>query len=78
LRRLGVRANLIGRVVSLIRERAEEVKVRSSVDISPDPKDNPFCICAERGMANFVVTLNPRDFPGERLTAKVIPPGLFT
>lgn len=42
LKRLGVRRNLIGRVVNLIRERAEEVEVRSSVEISPDPKDEPF------------------------------------
>jgi predicted nucleic acid-binding protein len=77
LKRLRVRPNLIGRVVNLIRERAEEVKVRSSMEISPDPKDDPFCLCAERGRANFVVTLNPSDFPEERLPAKVVPPSLF-
>jgi predicted nucleic acid-binding protein len=38
LKRLRVRPNLIGRVVNLIRERAEEVKGRSSVEISPDPR----------------------------------------
>jgi uncharacterized protein len=78
LRRLRVRPNLIGRVVNLIRERAEGVKVRSSIEISPDPKDDPFCLCAERGRADFVITLNPIDFPEERLGTKVVQPGMFT
>jgi predicted nucleic acid-binding protein len=77
LKRLRVRPNLIGRVVNLIRERAEEVKVRSSPGISPDPEDDAFCMCAEHGKADFVVTLNPRDFPQERLNAKVARPGEF-
>jgi predicted nucleic acid-binding protein len=46
LKRLRVRSNLIGRVVNLIRERAEEVRARSTVGISPDPKDDPFCLCS--------------------------------
>ena len=48
LKRLRVRSGLIGRVVNLIRERAEEVKVRPSIEIQPDPKDDPFCLCAEQ------------------------------
>jgi predicted nucleic acid-binding protein len=31
--------------------------------ISPDPDDEPFCACAEAGNADFIVTLNPVDFP---------------
>ena len=77
LKRLRVRPNLIGKVVNLIRERAEEVKVRSSMEISPDPKDDPFCLCAEQAKADFIVTLNPRDFPEDRLSAKVVAPGEF-
>ena len=75
LKRLGVRPNLIGKVVNLIRERAEEVKVRASAEISPDPKDDAFCICAESGKADFIVTLNLKDFPQHRLKAKVVSPG---
>ncbi len=71
LRRLRVRSNVVGRVVNLIRERAEEVEARSSIGISPDPKDDPFCLCAEEGKADFIVTLNPRDFPQDRLKAKI-------
>jgi hypothetical protein len=41
---------------------------------SPDPKDDPFCLCSEEGNADFIVTLNPKDFPQERLRAKVISP----
>lgn len=75
LKRLGVRPGLIGNVINLIRERAEEVKVRASAEISPDPKDDPFCLCAELGDADFIVTLNPKDFPQDRLKANVVSPG---
>ena len=74
LKRLRVRPNLIGRVVNLIRERAEEVKVRRLIEISPDPKDDPFCFCAEQGRADLVVTLNPLDFPQDLLKASVVLP----
>lgn len=74
LRRLLVRSYLIGRVVNLIRERAEEVRVRSAVEISPDPEGDPFCLCAEQGKADFLVTLNPKDFPQDRLKAIVVSP----
>ena len=74
LKRLRVRPNLIGKVINLIRERAEEVKVRSSAEISPDPKDDAFCLCSESGNADFVVTLNPKDFPEERLKSKIVLP----
>lgn len=79
LKRLRVRSNLIGQVVNLIRERAEGVKVRSTIEISPDPKDDPFCLCAEQGKADFILTLNPSDFPQLRLKATVLtPPDLTT
>jgi predicted nucleic acid-binding protein len=74
LKRLGVRRNLIGRVISLIRERAEEIKTHSSIEISPDPKDQPFCHCSEQGKGDFIVTLSPDDFPQKRLRAKVVAP----
>lgn len=74
LKRLRVRPNLIGKVINLIRERAEEVKVHASAQISPDPKDDTFCLCAESGDADFVITLNPKDFPEERLKSKIVLP----
>jgi predicted nucleic acid-binding protein len=74
LKRLGVRSYLTGSVINLIRERAEQVGVRASFEISPDPKDDPFCICSEGGNADFIVTLSPNDFPQERLGARVIAP----
>lgn len=77
LKRLRVRPNLIGKVINLIRERAEEVKVRASAQISPDPKDDVLCLCAESGKADFVVTLNPKDFPQEDLKSKVVLPSEF-
>jgi predicted nucleic acid-binding protein len=78
LKRLHVRSELIGRVVNLIRERAEEVRVRPSVEISPDPQDDPFCLCSEKGKADFIITLNSRDFPQDRLKARVVTPEEFT
>lgn len=77
LKRLRVRPNLIGKVINLIRERAEEVKMRSSIEISPDPEDDAFCFCAESGKADFVITLNPKDFPQARLKARVLLPREF-
>lgn len=74
LKRLHVRPNLTGKVVNLIRERAEEVKVRSTMEISPDPTDDAFCLCAEHGRADFIVTLNLADFPQDLLKARVVLP----
>lgn len=74
LKRLGVRSNLIGTVVNLIRERAERIDIRAYFEVSPDPKDDAFCLYSEEGNADFIVTLNPKDFPQERLKAKVIAP----
>jgi predicted nucleic acid-binding protein len=78
LKRLGVQPSLIGTVINLIRERAESVKVRYSAEISPDPKDDAFCLCAESGNADFIVTLNPKDFPEELLKSKVVLPHELT
>lgn len=74
LKRLKVRPALIGKIVNLVRERAEQVKQGSSPEISPDPKDDPFCLCVENGGADFIVTLNPADFPQDRLKASVLTP----
>jgi predicted nucleic acid-binding protein len=74
LQRLHVRPNVIGQVVNLIRERAEAIEIRSTLEISPDPKDDSFCLCAEEGNAEFIFTLNVRDFPQDRLRAKVVRP----
>jgi hypothetical protein len=75
LKRFNVRAAVIGRFINLIREEAISVPVRKGGSFSPDPGDDPFCACAEGGNASFLGTLNPRDFPQQRLAAKVIRPG---
>lgn len=76
LKRLHVRSAAIGTLINFIREQGESVEIRSSAEISPDPKDDAFCICAEEGNADFIFTLNPRDFPQSRLKANVIQPEL--
>lgn len=75
LARLRVRRALIGRVLNLLSEEAEFVRPGTSTRASPDPDDEPFCACAESGKASFIVTLNPKDFPQNRLKAKVLAPG---
>ena len=74
LKRLHVRSAAIGTLINFIRERGESVQIRSTSEISPDPKDDAFCICAEEGSADFIFTLNPKDFPQSRLKAKVVQP----
>ncbi len=74
LSRRKVRPNLIAATISLIRSAAEEVPQAAGHDLSPDPFDQPFCICAEKGNADFIVTLNRRDFPQQKLKAHVIGP----
>lgn len=74
LKRRNVRPALIGKIINLIRERAEEIKVRQSAPISPDPDDNAFCACAEQGKADSIVTLNMKDFPQGKLKARVSMP----
>jgi predicted nucleic acid-binding protein len=74
LRRLGVRRNLIGEIINLLREEAELVNLPATADLSPDQDDNVFCACAEQGRAAFIATLNRKDFPHKRLSAKVISP----
>jgi len=73
-RRLNVRPNIAGRLINLLREEAEEVEGGQNIGISPDPGDDCFCGCAEAGSADFLVTLNPRDFPQNKLSAKVVSP----
>lgn len=74
LARLGIRRALIGRIINLLGEEAEIVQTVALPGISPDPGDDPFCACAETGRADFIVTLNPKDFPQALLSAHVITP----
>jgi predicted nucleic acid-binding protein len=74
LGRLKVRRETIGVLINLLREEAELIAPRIK-KISPDPADDPFCACAEDGRADFLVTLNPKDFPQAALSAKVLAPG---
>jgi len=65
---------LIGTIANLLREEAEQVKSTGSIEAEPDPGDTPFWECAEHGRADFIVTLNPKDFPQSKLKATVILP----
>jgi hypothetical protein len=72
LERLRVRS--ARRIVALIREQGQVVRVINKLSDLPDRDDAPFCECAESADADFIVTLNPSDFPQSRLKAKVIAP----
>ena len=75
LARLGVRRPLIGKIVNTLRTKGEHVEPGPTRNLSPDPDDNHICDCAEYGDADFIVTLNSKDFPQASLRAKVIGPG---
>jgi hypothetical protein len=70
--RLKVRPSVAGRLVNLLKEEAEEVVVGRIIEISPDPGDDCLCGFPEVGRADFLVTLNPRDFPQDKLSAKAV------
>ena len=61
-------------IVGLIREQGQLVRILKKIPDLPDRDDAPFCECAESAEADFIVTLNPGDFPQTRLKAKVISP----
>jgi hypothetical protein len=61
LKRLHVCSSLIGKVVNLIRERAEAIEVRSSAEISPDPENDALCLCAEREKAGIQRHVHPMN-----------------
>ena len=61
-------------IVALIREQGQLVRILRQIPDLPDRDDAPFCECAESADADFIVTLNPSDFPQSRLKAKVILP----
>jgi predicted nucleic acid-binding protein len=61
-------------IVGLIREQGQLVRILKKIPDLPDRDDAPFCECAESAEADFIVTLNPGDFPQSRLKAKVISP----
>ena len=75
LARHKVRRELIGRIINLLREEASLIPIKRTETVSPDPGDDPICACAEEGGADFIVTLNPRDFPQRKLKARVIVSG---
>jgi predicted nucleic acid-binding protein len=72
LERLRVRS--ARKIVSLIREQGQFVRVTKKVSNIPDRDDAAFCECAESANADFIVTLNPGDFPQNNLKTKVIAP----
>jgi predicted nucleic acid-binding protein len=72
LSRLNVRG--AAKIVRLICEEAEYVHVTTRVNGLPHEEDAHFAECAESGHADFLVTLNKRHFPQDRLSARVIAP----
>ena len=58
----------------LIPLQGQLVRILKKIPDLPDRDDAPFCECAESADADFIVTLNPNDFPQSRLKAKVILP----
>jgi predicted nucleic acid-binding protein len=65
LERLRVRS--ARRIVALIREQGQLVRILKKIPDLPDRDDAPFCVCAESADADFIVTLNPSDFRQSRV-----------
>jgi predicted nucleic acid-binding protein len=72
LTRLNVRGAT--RIVRLIGDVAEHVHVTAQIAGLPHEEDAHFAECAESGPADFLVTLNKKHFPQDRLSARVIGP----
>jgi len=75
LSRLGVRRNLVGEIINLLREEAEFVTIRSEDNLSPESGRQRIRCLRGAGRASFIATLNRKHFPPKNLTAKVISPG---
>src|ERR1700719_4623354 len=60
LKRLHVRSAAIGTLINFIREQGESVEIRSSAEISPDPKDNALIRSAVRPMLIGAVEESPK------------------
>jgi predicted nucleic acid-binding protein len=71
---LRLKVSAASRIIRLIKEEAEQVRLRARISGLPHEEDAVFAECAESGHADFLVTLNPRHFPQEKLRAKVIAP----
>jgi hypothetical protein len=63
---------IVGRIINLLREEAEESEVPEIAEISSDPGDDLVSACAEYRRADFIATLNKKDFPQRWLSAEVI------
>jgi hypothetical protein len=66
--------DLIGRIINLLRERPQFVDDRVDADVPPNSGDNAFGAYAEQGRAAFIATLNRKNFPQKKLSARVISP----
>ena len=73
-RRLKVRRETSDLPINLLREEAELGRVALECRDSADPADEAFCACAEESGADFLLTLNPRDFPQAALSAQGLAP----
>jgi predicted nucleic acid-binding protein len=63
-----------GNIARLIGEEAQYVQVTNQISGLPHDEDAHFAECAESGRADFLVTLNKKKFPQDRLGARVIAP----
>lgn len=72
LTRLNVRG--AATIVRLIAEEAEYVQMTAPMSGLPHEPDAHFAACADSGRADFLVTLNKKHFPQDRLSARVIAP----
>ena len=63
LGRLGVRRPLIGKIINLLREEAEHIPPPLFQTSLPIRATIPFAVALKLARADFIVTLNAKDFP---------------
>ena len=67
LSRLGVRRNLVGEIINLLREEAEFVTIRNEDNLSPDPDDNVFCAMRGARACLLYCHVEQETFPAKEL-----------
>ena len=69
LTRLGVRRNLVGEVINLLREEAEFVEVRITSDASPSRRQSVLCLCGT-GAGSVHCNFKPEGLPSKETTSR--------
>ena len=77
MKALKIRPHTAGAVINHLRAAALFVEPVSDVQLSLDPNDDCFYACALAAGADYIVTLNTKDFPQIGRRPKILTPAQF-